>query len=330
MISVIVVTYNQERTIGRTLDSILGQECHVPVEIVIGEDGSTDSTLAVCQTYAERFPDSIRILSNKVNKGIVDNYFDCLLACKGEYIADCAGDDFWIDPHKLEKEVKVMQADENVTLVHTAWNYYDELTGVATLAKTPYHHEYRTDGKKLLTSIIIQTRYPVIHLCTSLYRRDTIIRAYEEDESHFRNNDFGCEDLSISCALAHAGTIVYLPEATLNYSVNHVSVSNAENEEKLFNFVKKVTTLSYSLTKKYNIAQQLPSVASYFSYRIFALAMHAFRAQNKTLRDEVKQLRVHWNARPTMAYRIVQAVMSNIITWKIALGIRAIVVKLKG
>ena len=38
MISVVVITYNQERTIGRTLDSILMQQCHVPFEIVIGED----------------------------------------------------------------------------------------------------------------------------------------------------------------------------------------------------------------------------------------------------------------------------------------------------
>ena len=51
IISVIVCTYNQEDTIGRTLDSILAQKCHLPIEIVIGEDGSTDGTLAVCQQY---------------------------------------------------------------------------------------------------------------------------------------------------------------------------------------------------------------------------------------------------------------------------------------
>ena len=45
-ISIIVITYNQEETIGRTLDSILMQQCHVPYEIVIGEDCSTDTTLA--------------------------------------------------------------------------------------------------------------------------------------------------------------------------------------------------------------------------------------------------------------------------------------------
>ena len=168
MVSVIVVTYNQEKTIGRTLDSILMQQCHLPIEIVIGEDGSTDGTRAICQQYAEKYPDVIRLMEDKGNQGIVDNYFDCLLACKGEYIADCAGDDFWTDPHKLEKEVHEMESDERVTLVHTAWNYYDELTGVTTKAQTPYHYEYKTDGKKLLTDIITQTRFPVIHLCTSL------------------------------------------------------------------------------------------------------------------------------------------------------------------
>ena len=49
LISVIVCTYNQQDTISRTLDSILAQRCHLPIEIVIGEDGSIDGTLAVCQ-----------------------------------------------------------------------------------------------------------------------------------------------------------------------------------------------------------------------------------------------------------------------------------------
>ena len=53
IISVIVCTYNQEDTIGRTLDSILSQKCHLPIEIIIGEDGSTDRTLAVCKQYQE-------------------------------------------------------------------------------------------------------------------------------------------------------------------------------------------------------------------------------------------------------------------------------------
>jgi glycosyltransferase involved in cell wall biosynthesis len=45
LISVIVCTYNQQDTIGRTLDSILSQECHLPFEIIIGEDCSLDDIL---------------------------------------------------------------------------------------------------------------------------------------------------------------------------------------------------------------------------------------------------------------------------------------------
>jgi glucosyltransferase len=101
-ISVIVATYNQEDTIARTLDSVLMQQCHVPIEIILGEDCSTDGTLAVCQRYADEHPDVIRLIANKQNKGLVDNYFDCMLAAQGKYIADCAGDDFWTDPLKLE------------------------------------------------------------------------------------------------------------------------------------------------------------------------------------------------------------------------------------
>ena len=79
MISVVVVTYNQEKTIARTLDSILCQRCHLPIEIVIGEDASTDNTRAICEDYAKRYP-QIRLFSNPQNKGVADNYIDCLLA----------------------------------------------------------------------------------------------------------------------------------------------------------------------------------------------------------------------------------------------------------
>ena len=87
LISVIVCTYNQQDTIGRTLDSILSQECHLPFEIIIGEDCSTDNTLAICKQYGQKHPNVIRVIANPSNKGFVRNYFDCLRACKGKYIA---------------------------------------------------------------------------------------------------------------------------------------------------------------------------------------------------------------------------------------------------
>ncbi|MBQ8655785.1 MAG: glycosyltransferase [Prevotella sp.] len=327
MISVIVATYNQEQTIARTLDSILMQQCHEPVEIVIGEDCSTDGTLTVCRQYEQQHPDVIRVMANIKNKGVQANYFDCLLACRGEYIADCAGDDFWTDPLKLEKELTVMQADADVTLVHTAWNYYDETSGTSTKAVTPYPHLPKMDGKQLLTSIITQTRFPVIHLCTSLYRRDVIMQAYNADTQLFRCSDYGCEDLQVACALAHAGTIAYLLDTTLNYSVNHNSVSNPQSEERQFRFVKGVTALSLRLAELYHIKNK--TTDDYLSYRIFALGMHAFRAHSPQLRDEVKQCQKEWGARPTLKYRLTMSIIQCEWTWKAFLTLRQCFVKFK-
>ena len=56
------------------------------------------------------------------------DYFDCILASNGRYIADCAGDDFWIDPLKLEKEVTIFEQHPQVSMVITNWNFYNDRT----------------------------------------------------------------------------------------------------------------------------------------------------------------------------------------------------------
>lgn len=82
-ISIIVVTYNQEETIGRTLDSILSQRYEGDFEIVIGDDASTDRTGEICRDYAARYPARIRYIGRERNLGVVRNYFDCIEQSRG-------------------------------------------------------------------------------------------------------------------------------------------------------------------------------------------------------------------------------------------------------
>ena len=328
LISVIVCTYNQQATIGRTLDSILMQQCHVPFEIVVGEDCSTDETLRICQEYADRYPDIVRIMANARNKGLVDNYFDCILASRGEYIADCAGDDFWTDPLKLEREVSVLEQHPEVTLVHTNWQFYDEATGQTRPNGADISHiQPFTDGKRLLLSIITQTRHPIIQLCTSLYRKQVFLEAYQNDTPLFRSKDFGCEDLQIACVMADKGTIAFLPAITLNYSVGTSSISNTHDEQRQYRFVRQVTNVSYYLCKKYRLHNT--ATEQYFTYRLYALSMHAFRCHSHVLRDDVKRLRDTWQATPDWRYRLVHLVMSTDITWQAALTVRKLSVAVK-
>ena len=326
LISVIVCTYNQERTIARTLDSILMQQCHVPFEIIIGEDCSTDNTLSICREYANR-DSKIRLIANTENKGLAGNYFDCILSAKGNYIADCAGDDFWTDPQKLEKEVTILEKHPDVTLVHTNWYTYDEdtQTQMASGAK-PFTDDF-TDGKQMLESIIIQTSVPVIHLCTSLYRTDIIRKALQEDDYLFRNKEFGCEDVQVAFTMALQGKIAYIPDCTLNYSQSGETISNSKDERKQFRFVRRVTDLSYYLARKYGLDSA--AVKDYFRYRIFALGMHAFRAHDRDLFLETLECEKKWNTQRTQITSCLFVVMRRRWLWNIGLLGRGMFVTLK-
>lgn len=326
-ISVIVATYNQEDTIGRTLDSILMQQCHVPYEIVIGEDCSTDSTRTVCQEYAKKHPDVIRLFANQKNKGLIDNYFDCLLACEGQYIAECAGDDFWTDPLKLEKEVTILEEHPEVTLVHTDWCRYNERSKTTVKSGKTTFTDPMTDGKQLLEAIIIQTRIPVIHLCTSMYRTDVVRKALEEDEQMFRNEDFGCEDMQVTFVMAYQGTIAYIPDCTLNYSQGEETISSSNDDEKQFQFVRRVSAQSYYLSQKYHIHSA--AVDAYFQQRIFALGMHAFRSHNALLSQETRICEKLWNVQRTPKTKFLFFIMNHQGLWNLALAFRNVIVSLK-
>lgn len=291
LISVIVCTYNQEDTIGRTLDSILSQKCHLPIEIVIGEDGSTDNTLAVCRTYEERYPDTFRILANKTNKGFVRNYFDCIRACRGKYIADCAGDDFWIDDTKLEQESLILDKNANVGIVHTDWLRYDEKTGkmVSPSSSPQKGEDTKSPSRGDLEGLILTpSERPAIHLCTSLYRNEWVRRAMQEYPQFFDPDAYRCEDVQIAFFLARMGDVAYIDRPTLAYSCSKGTISNPDSEEKQFHFWANVTRLSFDLAHTFHITDK--RLEDFFQARIHKLLMHAFRSGKSPLRTQAFRL----------------------------------------
>ena len=323
MISVVVVTYNQEQTIARTLESILCQRCHLPIEIVIGEDASTDGTRAICEDYAKRYP-QIRLFSNQQNKGVADNYIDCLLACKGKYIADCAGDDFWVDPEKLEKEVSVMEQHPQVSMVITNWRFFNE----RTQQTEPGHQKALapiTPGHQLLEAFITQTGMSVFHLCSSLYRADIFRSCYQADPAFFRSSV--TEDLQIACAMAQHGDIAYLPDVTLHYSIGNESISAQKDEARQFRFLRHVTLLSFDLAKRFQLNS--PTIEAFLSQRVFVLGMHAFRAHDTALFQETLDCEKEWQSKRTTKTCVLFSVMRHEALWRIALILRHVFVKLK-
>lgn len=323
IISVIIITYNQQDTIARSIDSVLMQKCHLPFEIIIGEDASTDGTRVICQDYAKRYPDMIRLFCNEHNKGITDNYFDCLLQSRGKYIADCAGDDFWTDPMKLEKELSVMEQHPNVSMVITNWQFYDEQTRQVSPSRQIQHSPI-TPGHDMLKAIITQKNMSVFHLCTALYRSEIFRKAYQDDPYMFRSKDFCSEDMQIASAMAWYGDIAYLPDTTLNYSVGGKGVSNTNDSERQFQFVKQSTSLNKYLASKYQI-----DIHEFLNQRIYELGMHAFRSHHRQLYEETLECEKAWQVERNNNYKLLMAVMRHEGLWTIGLAVRKIVISLK-
>ena len=114
-LSVFVVTYNQEKYIRQCLDSILMQKVDFDYEVVIGEDHGTDGTRAICEEYAAKYP-QVRLLPLIENLGITKNWQRVLSECKGDYIAMCEGDDYWIDSNKLQIQMSFLEHNKEYPL----------------------------------------------------------------------------------------------------------------------------------------------------------------------------------------------------------------------
>ena len=119
LVSVLMITYNHEKFLSTAIESVLMQEVSFPFEVVIGDDSSTDSTGDLCRKYALRNPDIIRLSSKDRNLGMITNFITTLSVCKGDFIAICEGDDYWIDPFKLQKQVNFLENNPGYALVHT-------------------------------------------------------------------------------------------------------------------------------------------------------------------------------------------------------------------
>jgi glycosyltransferase involved in cell wall biosynthesis len=109
-------TYNHERYIAQCLEGILMQRTNFPFEVIVGEDCSTDRTREIVRDYERRYPTLIRVVTSERNVGVSMNAKRVNQACRGKYLAMCEGDDYWIDPLKLQKQVEFMETYPDVSL----------------------------------------------------------------------------------------------------------------------------------------------------------------------------------------------------------------------
>jgi len=114
LVSIVVCTYNGAQHLNQQLDSLINQT-YRPIEIIISDDVSSDSSFEIAAHYADKY-DFISCKQNIENKGINENMAQTFLLAKGKYIAPCDQDDVWM-PEKIEKLVALIETS-NVDIAY--------------------------------------------------------------------------------------------------------------------------------------------------------------------------------------------------------------------
>jgi len=216
LVSVFVITYNHEKYIKQALDGILMQEVDFNYEVIIGDDASTDNTTKVLKQYAEKFPDKIKLILHENNIGIHANINSVWKECKGKYIASCEGDDFWVLPNKLKKQVEFLEKNKSyIATTHDfeIINEHDQIIAPSTELKHYFTKNHFTieeiekgfmpgqtatlvyrnifidnkiNTKPLLTSKVIGDRKLTLFLTLygNIYRFDEIMSYYRRVVTH--------------------------------------------------------------------------------------------------------------------------------------------------
>lgn len=127
-ISVILPVYNADPFLAESIQSILNQSFE-DFELLLIDDGSTDKSLEVINSFADK---RIRIIENGVNKGLVFTLNKGLELSKGKYIARMDADDISA-PQRFERQIKAMEADQEIIVCGTQAEYFGVITGISKL-----------------------------------------------------------------------------------------------------------------------------------------------------------------------------------------------------
>lgn len=127
MLSFCLVTYNHEKYILECLEHLFLQKVNFSMEILIGNDCSTDAT---AELIRKKYGDKVTLIDRKENLGLCKNLYDLFLRARGKYVYMFSGDDYIRDEYMLQKQVDFLEAHPEYFSVSARNLNYDQAKGI--------------------------------------------------------------------------------------------------------------------------------------------------------------------------------------------------------
>lgn len=257
-LSVVLSTYNDEKYIGKTIESILNQT-YPYFEFIIVNDGSTDGTLEIIKS----FKDERIVLIDKPNSGLPDSLNQGFAKAKYNWVARMDGDDIAL-PNRFELQVPHLNDKIAVLGGQVAYMDVDEhITGYSSLPLTDKGIKFQMN---LFSSSIV---HPTAIVNKHFFN---LVGGYD-------NFLFGSEDYDLWYRISQYGSLKNIEQQVLQYRLNPNGVSLSKIESQILKgmvaCVKKYKGIDGSLTKdKYNTVVNALQANKYYTYFVKGFEIH--------------------------------------------------------
>lgn len=229
LLSVIIISYKQEKYIRDAIESVLMQDVDFKYELLLADDYSGDNTINIMREYEKKYPDIIKVLDRGKNLGASQNQLDSAKRTKGKYITFLEGDDYWCDKEKIKTQIHFLEEHEDYvgySHIQEGRNLKNEVLGYfpSNDQKTDYVINDVNDllkGKKISETATV---YRNIYLDDKKYK----------DLEYLLSFDSIVADSQICSYLASIGKVYVSKKPMMVYRMrNNDSESNYNSSHKL-------------------------------------------------------------------------------------------------
>ena len=244
LVSVCLITYNQENYIQKAIKSIFDQEVGFPIEVIISNDCSSDNTH---QKIEEILKDAtnglvVRYYNHKDNLGMMRNFSFAINECKGKYIAYFEGDDYWDYPKKLQTQVDFLEQNPDFAIC---------CHNVRFLENEKFINEIYLDKINIKDKFTLEdlAKHNIVPTLTAVFRNTS-----DKLPSWILESPIG--DLPMFMMVAKHGKIKYINEKWAVYRSNIGEWSKMGNQKNL-NMIKQYDLLTEEFNDNIKVKKNL-------------------------------------------------------------------------
>lgn len=280
LVTVIIATYNRAKFISRCIDSVLSQTYN-NIEIIVIDDCSTDNTRMVLKPYEK----CTKVIRNQNNKGISYNSNLGFSLSSGRFICLLGDDDYWLDKHKIELQVKSFESNNTLGLSTTWWSELDRVTGIE-VTRTPSYPlnlvERILSGGGLICGSAV------------MISRDAWGNVGGFDEKKKRGTD---SDLFRRIVLeGYDINIIKKVIVSVDTSSDRKRMTSLENVKNIESHIESITYTLARFSKEY---AQYPKAKAIYLEKLGWLHEQKFKVSNSGARDSLKYYSKSLSLAPT-------------------------------